>query len=73
MGQLTTFDEPLRDPRGPTLSVALWAVVAATDLESKVQWSTFDQVPDLAFDHRRIVQAGRDLTTQKHNESDAAN
>ncbi|MFF0501252.1 NUDIX hydrolase [Nocardia aobensis] len=26
-GQLVTFDEPNRDPRGPTLSIAMWAVL----------------------------------------------
>ncbi|MEU6560699.1 NUDIX hydrolase [Nocardia nova] len=26
-GQLVTFDEPHRDPRGPTLSIAMWAVL----------------------------------------------
>ncbi|GAA1352137.1 NUDIX domain-containing protein [Saccharothrix algeriensis] len=26
-GQLATFDEPSRDPRGPTLSIALWATL----------------------------------------------
>lgn len=25
LGQLRTFDEPSRDPRGPSLSVAMWA------------------------------------------------
>jgi ADP-ribose pyrophosphatase YjhB (NUDIX family) len=27
VGQLVTFDEPNRDPRGPTLSIAMWAVL----------------------------------------------
>ena len=27
IGQLVTFDKPNRDPRGPTLSVAMWAGV----------------------------------------------
>ncbi|MEV5652135.1 NUDIX domain-containing protein [Nocardia sp. NPDC052254] len=27
VGQLVTFDEPHRDPRGPTLSIAMWAVL----------------------------------------------
>ncbi|WP_309240890.1 NUDIX hydrolase [Nocardia sp. BSTN01] len=37
VGQLVTFDEPNRDPRGPTLSIAMWAVLghpaAPTDAE----------------------------------------
>lgn len=51
-GQLVTFDEPNRDPRGPTLSIATWAVT--TDAGSAT-WQAFDELPDLAFDHRRIV------------------
>ena len=55
-GQLVTFDEPNRDPRGPTLSIALWAVV--DDLGGGVDgaaWVDLDDVPPLAFDHDRIV------------------
>lgn len=64
MGQLTTFDEPLRDPRGPTLSVAMWAVLTPEpphDPAPKVHWSSFEQVPELAFDHYKIVVAGQEL------------
>lgn len=64
MGQLTTFDEPLRDPRGPTLSIAMWAVLTSEpqqDSVSEVHWSSFDQVPELAFDHHKIVVAGQEL------------
>lgn len=52
IGQLLTFDEPSRDPRGPTLSVALWSVV--TDPGSG-RWVPLTDVPSLAFDHNRIV------------------
>lgn len=57
-GQLITFDEPHRDPRGPTLSIATWAV---TDGTGSAVWVPFDDVPDLAFDHRRIVEDCRPL------------
>ncbi|MFX0580715.1 NUDIX hydrolase [Nocardia nepalensis] len=59
VGQLVTFDEPNRDPRGPTLSIAMWAVVGPH--EGPAQWVSFDQVPELAFDHNRIVEAARGL------------
>ncbi|QIS04887.1 NUDIX hydrolase [Nocardia brasiliensis] len=59
VGQLVTFDEPNRDPRGPTLSIAMWAVVGPH--EGPARWSEFDAVPELAFDHNRIVEAGRGL------------
>ena len=59
VGQLRTFDEPLRDPRGPTLSIAQWAVVAPNDpgedRPDQVRWESADELPSLAFDHNRIV------------------
>lgn len=57
-GQLITFDEPNRDPRGPTLSIATWAVTAEPGSAS---WVELDGLPDLAFDHRRIVADCRPL------------
>ena len=59
VGQIVTFDEPNRDPRGPTLSVAMWAVVdtvAEATVADTATWTTLDDVPALAFDHNRIVQ-----------------
>ncbi|MEV6427032.1 NUDIX hydrolase [Nocardia sp. NPDC051463] len=59
VGQLVTFDEPTRDPRGPTLSIAMWAVVGPH--QGPAQWVSFDAVPELAFDHNRIVDAAQGL------------
>ncbi|MFD0361159.1 NUDIX hydrolase [Nocardia sp. GCM10030253] len=59
VGQLVTFDEPNRDPRGPTLSIAMWAVVGPH--EGPAEWVSFDAVPQLAFDHNRIVDAAQGL------------
>ncbi|MFD4640962.1 NUDIX hydrolase [Lentzea sp. NPDC058436] len=63
-GQLATFDEPSRDPRGPTLSVALWATVShpTGDLAA---WARLDDVPALAFDHDRIVADCRPLLADR--------
>nr|WP_198428106.1 NUDIX hydrolase [Nocardia bovistercoris] len=58
VGQLVTFDEPARDPRGPTLSIAMWAVVGPHE-PNATRWVSFDEVPPLAFDHTRIVGAAR--------------
>ncbi|WP_054814038.1 NUDIX hydrolase [Nocardia arizonensis] len=58
VGQLVTFDEPARDPRGPTLSIAMWAVVAP-HRDGAARWVPFDDVPALAFDHNRIVEVAR--------------
>ncbi|MEU2252218.1 NUDIX hydrolase [Nocardia xishanensis] len=57
VGQLVTFDEPHRDPRGPTLSIAMWAVVGPH--QGPAEWVPFDGTPALAFDHNRIVEASR--------------
>ncbi|MFI9404561.1 NUDIX hydrolase [Nocardia sp. NPDC052316] len=59
VGQLVTFDEPNRDPRGPTLSIAMWAVAGPHD--GPAQWVGFDEIPELAFDHNGIVAASRGL------------
>lgn len=53
-GQLVTFDEPNRDPRGPTLSIATWATLDRP-LPLPAIWHPVRQVPALAFDHNRIV------------------
>jgi 8-oxo-dGTP diphosphatase len=63
VGQLVTFDEPSRDPRGPTLSVALWATVG--DAPGDAQWVRPEAVPALAFDHNRIVTDCRPLLHER--------
>ncbi|WP_062996839.1 NUDIX hydrolase [Nocardia jinanensis] len=59
VGQLVTFDEPNRDPRGPTLSIVMWAVTGPHD--GLARWVSFDEPPTLAFDHNNIVVAARGL------------
>ena len=62
--QLGSFGDPGRDPRGGVVSVAYFALVpadehallASTDAAS-AQWFAFDDVPKLAFDHDKILQA----------------
>ncbi|KOV77129.1 NUDIX hydrolase [Nocardia sp. NRRL S-836] len=63
-GQLATFDEPSRDPRGPTLSIALWATIARPAGDLAV-WTPLDGVPALAFDHDRIVADCRPLLADR--------
>lgn len=60
LGQLTVFDEPTRDPRGFTLSVAMWAVA-----DGPAQWFGLDDVPDLAFDHNQMVTQCRPMIIDK--------
>ena len=60
--QLYTFGDVGRDPRGRVVSVAYYALVkpgdytvkAATDARN-VAWFAMDDVPELAFDHKRIL------------------
>ncbi len=59
VGQLVTFDEPHRDPRGPTLSIVMWAVTGPH--EGPAQWVSFDEPPALPFDHNSIVATARGL------------
>lgn len=61
LGQLTVFDEPTRDPRGFTLSVAMWAVADQATAFETVEWVPVEDVPDLAFDHNQIVAFCRPL------------
>lgn len=62
IGQLRTFDEPSRDPRGPSLSVAMWAVYSsAEDCPAESNWFPLSTPPSMAFDHDRIASEGRTL------------
>lgn len=61
-GQLNVFDEPARDPRGATLSIALWGV---GDGDGQAQWYPLDDLPPLAFDHNQIVDACRPLLVDR--------
>lgn len=61
-GQLETFDEPSRDPRGPSLSIALWAVYPAPSASDGLAvWMPVDAPEPLAFDHDHIVGRSRPL------------
>lgn len=58
MGQLRTFDEPSRDPRGPSLSVAMWAVYPPETLTLPGPiWRQPSYEMHLGFDHDQIVGA----------------
>ena len=60
--QLYTFGEVNRDPRGRVITVAYMALVnseninlkASTDA-SEAQWFSTKKIPDLAFDHKNIL------------------
>lgn len=56
------FDEPNRDPRGRIISFAFAAEVPpetrhqAGDDAKEARWFAVDQLPELAFDHKKIIE-----------------
>ncbi|MDR6907924.1 ADP-ribose pyrophosphatase YjhB (NUDIX family) [Agromyces sp. 3263] len=58
--QLYTFGAPDRSPDERVVSVVYWALVHSDEVEravsdENVQWFDEDALPDLAFDHRQII------------------
>ncbi len=61
--QLYTFGNPARDPRDRVISVSYFALIdwktlelkAATDAE-RVEWHSMSSIPQLAFDHKKILE-----------------
>lgn len=57
------FDEPNRDPRGRIISFAFAAEVPpatkhqAGDDAKEARWCAVDQLPELAFDHKKIISS----------------
>ena len=59
--QLYCFGAPDRSPTGRVVSIVYWALVRPeqTDAEHEaenVRWFAADSLPDLAFDHKEIVE-----------------
>jgi 8-oxo-dGTP diphosphatase len=59
--QLYTFGAPKRDPRGRVITVAYFALISK-DLEVRAgeeatyaEWHPVEKIPDLAFDHDKIL------------------
>lgn len=59
--QFHVFSEPGRDPRGPTITVALFALIdaeqchlIASEDAAKAKWWPAYKIPSLAFDHDAI-------------------
>jgi 8-oxo-dGTP diphosphatase len=67
MEQFYCFGEPGRDPRGRTISVAFLAwiddkdesiceQIRAGDDAAEARWFELDKLPELAFDHAKIIE-----------------
>lgn len=61
--QFHVFSKPGRDPRGPVISVAFFALISsdqikliATEDSLEAQWFPAYKIPTLAFDHEQIYQ-----------------
>ena len=60
--QLYSFGDPRRDPRGRVVTVAYYALISADHCQLRAgsdaaaaAWFAVDAVPDLAFDHAKIL------------------
>ena len=72
--QLYTFGEPARDPRGRVITVAYYALVnwqrfqlRARQDGSGAAWFAVKRLPELAFDHRRIIDYALERLRNKIN------
>lgn len=68
--QFHTFSEPNRDPRERVITVAYYALVRlqevhAGDDAADAQWFDLDNVPQLAFDHERILRTAQDRLRER--------
>ena len=59
--QFNTYSDPDRDPRERVITIAHYALVRIQEVKggddaAKAQWFPIDEVPQLAFDHDRILR-----------------
>lgn len=61
--QFAVFSKRGRDPRGPTITIAHFALIrsdqiqlSATEDVMAAQWFSLDEVPKLGFDHNQMVE-----------------
>lgn len=65
--QMHAFGDPGRDPRGHTVSVAyvgylpIDAVAKAGDDADEAEWFKLNDLPELAFDHKLIVEMAESI------------
>ncbi len=59
--QFKTYGKPGRDPRGRTISIVYYTFISdkmevkAGDDAAEARWYLVEQLPDLAFDHKAIL------------------
>ncbi|MDU1891782.1 MAG: NUDIX domain-containing protein [Dysgonomonas sp.] len=67
MEQLYTFSAVERDPRYRVVSIAYYALVKLSDYDAKagtdtanIKWFPISEIPELAFDHNKIVDMAKE-------------
>lgn len=61
LNQFAAYGDPGRDPRERTVSVVFYTILddeivpCAGDDASKAKWFSIKNIPDLAFDHKKIL------------------
>jgi len=71
--QLYTFGSPQRDPRERVITVAYYALVAASEVShaaagsdaATTKWFSVSRLPALAFDHKNIIDTALDRLSSK--------
>ncbi|WP_196895622.1 NUDIX hydrolase [Aureivirga marina] len=70
--QLYTYGNPDRDPRGHVISIAYFAIVKPDNFEIKAdtdakeaKWFPINDLPDLAFDHAKIIADAKERLQNK--------
>ena len=68
--QFHTFTEPQRDPRERVISIAYYALVRMQEVKggddaADARWFALDEVPQLAFDHDRILRKAEQALRQQ--------
>lgn len=72
--QFHTYTDPKRDPRDRVITIAYYALVRIQEVKggddaAKARWFSLDEVPQLAFDHDRILRdAMKELRERIHFE-----
>jgi 8-oxo-dGTP diphosphatase len=68
--QFYTFTDPHRDPRERVITIAYFALVKIQDVVGgddarRAQWFAMDDIPQLAFDHDRILRKATECLRER--------
>jgi 8-oxo-dGTP diphosphatase len=69
--QLHIFSEPQRDPIERTMSIAYFALIDTNLYEKQItdeyhaEWFPLDKIPNLIFDHKRMVDMAKEMLRYK--------